>query len=335
MKKARNFFILLVMVMALMVAPGASYALNILLANDDGYGAPGIVAVQGALEAAGHNVYVVAPAENQSGKGTGINAEANSLAALTEMVPGKEWKMAGTPCDSVNVALSVALADTPIDLVISGANEGDNLGRMTNHSGTVSATMRAVRKGYPAIAISVAMDWYHLYSGYQLLGDEDPTNDQMGYQLIQQATANQLAAMDDAAALVVNIVAKLEESSTKWWACGRLLPEGIGLNVNIPAKETADWSGVLMTKSDDAVIMDLTFKDIGVPGQVLVTADIDDMLIGVVFGQVPVEMLDLESEGEANIGGYATISPMDGNWSSDGSFIKGRSVRKRLGDLIE
>jgi len=330
----RILFVLLGVAVVTGFVSTSANALNILLTNDDGYGAPGITAVQAALEAAGHTVYVVAPAEENSGNGTSINTQANTLVSLTEMVPGKEWTMDGTPTDCVNVAFAVALADQEIDLVVSGANAGDNVGIIVNSSGTVSAAMRAVRLGYPAIAISTATDLVNLYTGYKLLSDDDPTNDAYASYYFAAAEASQLNAMDDAGALVVNIIADLENSSKKWWAGGKLLPDGIGLNVNIPAKETANWSGVLMTKSDNASIIDLTFKDIGYPGKVLVTADIDDVLLGVLFGQVPASVLNLESEGEANVGGYATISPMDGNWSSEGSRFKGLSVRSRLPNVL-
>ena len=78
MKKLRHFFILLVMVVALAVAPGASYALNILLTNDDGWEmSPGVPtpvqALYGALIGAGHQVTCVVPASNQSGTGGSLN----------------------------------------------------------------------------------------------------------------------------------------------------------------------------------------------------------------------------------------------------------------------
>ncbi len=234
--------------------------------------------------------------------------------------------------ENLFVALDVALIGVDIDLVISGANAGENLGLIANHSGTVSAAMRAVRRGYPAIAISVATDLKNMYMGYKLMQAGDYSG---GMALIQLAEANQLAAMDDAGALVVSIVNRLECTAALPWNRGRLMPEGIGLNVNIPAKETADFSGVLFTKSDNASIIDLTFEEGDNPGEVKVTANLDDFLKGVLFGQLPADGLNLDSEGEANIGGYATISPMDGNWSSIGSFFKGISMKSRLGDIVD
>ena len=106
--------------------------------------------------------------------------------------------MDGTPTDSVTVAFAVALAEQDIDLVVSGANAGENLGIIANNSGTVSAAVRALRLGYPSIAISVSTDLANLYAGFQLLRDEDPTNDALGYQLIQQAAINQAESFDDA-----------------------------------------------------------------------------------------------------------------------------------------
>ena len=87
------------------VSAPANAGLNILLSNDDCYGSYGITAMQASLEAAGHTVYVSAPADNQSGKSGAINTDHGAAVAFTEEVAGKEWSIDGTPADSVSAAL--------------------------------------------------------------------------------------------------------------------------------------------------------------------------------------------------------------------------------------
>lgn len=131
--------------------------LNILLSNDDGYQFPFIRAVQGALKAAGHNAVIVAPATDQSGKGTGINAKRGSVFKAAEVEPGI-WSVEGTPADSVAFGIQHVYKDKKPDLVISGINAGQNMGATTNHSGTVGAAITAAEKGVPSIAVSAEFD---------------------------------------------------------------------------------------------------------------------------------------------------------------------------------
>ncbi|WP_101759715.1 5'/3'-nucleotidase SurE [Oceanicoccus sp. KOV_DT_Chl] len=128
-------------------------ALNILLTNDDGYGSYGITAMQSALESAGHTVYVSAPAENQSGKSGGINTHYGESVGFIEYVGGKQWAVEGTPADAVSAGLfgllpAVLPEGEAIDLVVSGINDGENIARFANASGTVGAAMFALRRGY-------------------------------------------------------------------------------------------------------------------------------------------------------------------------------------------
>ena len=64
----------------------------------------------------------------------------------------------GTPVDAVNIGLDLLLKDNPSDLVVSGTNFGDNVGPLTQMSGTVNAAVRAMFKGVPAVAVSTAID---------------------------------------------------------------------------------------------------------------------------------------------------------------------------------
>jgi 5'/3'-nucleotidase SurE len=138
--------------------------LNILVVNDDGYDKAGIIALRDALVAAGHDVTVVAPASQQSGKGGSINT------GIFDFTPGQGtmqlvlreeglWSLDGTPVDSLKAGLDIVMAQNPPDLVVSGLNEGQNLGKAgTNTSGTEGAALAATFAGVPAIAGSVGID---------------------------------------------------------------------------------------------------------------------------------------------------------------------------------
>ncbi len=142
----------------LIVLPQTSAAIEILLTNDDGWDAPGISAAKGALEAAGHTVTVVAPLNNQSGVGGGLNTGVGSFVNVIEEA-ASVWSVDSTPADSVRAGLGAVLASNPPDLVISGANFGQNISRQgVNASGTVGAALQAMQSGVPAIAISVGLD---------------------------------------------------------------------------------------------------------------------------------------------------------------------------------
>ena len=141
--------------------PGGGDPLRILLTNDDGFDSEGITALRDALLAKGHEVVVVAPATQQSGKGGSINTNAFNfdVGVGTMMLTNHGddvWSLAGTPSDSVKAGLDIVMADAPPDLVVSGLNEGQNIGQPgSNGSGTIGAALRAAFSGVPAIAGSV------------------------------------------------------------------------------------------------------------------------------------------------------------------------------------
>jgi 5'-nucleotidase len=136
--------------------------MQILVTNDDGYGAHGIDAlVQGLLTVDGVEVTVVAPATNQSGTGETVTPGGVTSVAATMLSGYPARAVSGTPADSVIHALTV-LGENP-DLVVSGINEGQNIGPVVDFSGTVGAARRAVRYGVHAIATSQGLgsppDW--------------------------------------------------------------------------------------------------------------------------------------------------------------------------------
>ncbi|WP_230202871.1 5'/3'-nucleotidase SurE [Parafrankia discariae] len=139
-------------------APGATASapapLDVLVTNDDGVAAAGIDAVvRGLRDLPGVTVTVVAPAANQSGTGgkTTVPTPAHHDAATAGGTPATA--VDGFPADAVTVALDV-LRLTP-DLVVSGVNQGQNLGPVVDLSGTVGAARAAAARGIPAIASSM------------------------------------------------------------------------------------------------------------------------------------------------------------------------------------
>ena len=124
--------------------------MKILVSNDDGYHAKGIIALTEALEAVA-DVIVVAPDRNRS-------AASNSL-TLSDPLRVKRhaenrYSVNGTPSDCVHLALTGLLDEEP-DLVVSGINHGANLGDDVIYSGTVAAAMEGRFLGLPTIAVSL------------------------------------------------------------------------------------------------------------------------------------------------------------------------------------
>jgi 5'-nucleotidase len=130
---------------------------TILLANDDGVAGPGIDALAQALsEDPTIELVVVAPAEEQSGSGdTTTEGYTGTETTLPSGFPA--IAVNGEPADAVNYGLDVVFAGTLPDLVITGINSGQNLGPLTEVSGTVGAARTAARRGIPALAVSAGL----------------------------------------------------------------------------------------------------------------------------------------------------------------------------------
>lgn len=132
--------------------------MRILIANDDGYLAPGLAALVKACEGLGE-IDVVAPERNASGTSNSLTLD-RPLSAYTA-ANGFRY-VNGTPSDCVHLALTGWLSDRP-DLVLSGINNGANMGDDTLYSGTVAAATEGYLSGIPSIAFSqVAKGWEHL-----------------------------------------------------------------------------------------------------------------------------------------------------------------------------
>ena len=141
--------------------------MHILVSNDDGYLAPGLEALVRALRPFGE-ITVVAPEQNCSGA-------SNSLTLTRPLTAHKAANgflfLNGTPTDCVHVALTGLLDRLP-DLVVSGINNGQNMGDDTIYSGTVAAAMEGYLFGLPSIAIShVDKGHAHLDSAARVAAD--------------------------------------------------------------------------------------------------------------------------------------------------------------------
>ncbi len=129
--------------------------IKILVTNDDGYDAEGIDAlVEGLRGLEGVKVTVVAPATNQSGKGSAVTEGALKASDVKTKSGYRAKAVEGTPADTIVWAIDQkGIAFTP-DLVISGINAGANMGPAIDLSGTVGAARAAVQRGIPALAAS-------------------------------------------------------------------------------------------------------------------------------------------------------------------------------------
>jgi 5'-nucleotidase len=127
---------------------------RILVTNDDGVHAPGILALAQALRGLGE-VSIAAPLENQSAKSQSLSITDPIYADVIELPDGHTaMGLAATPASCVRVAVGALLATRP-DLVVSGINRGYNLGMTAYISGTVGAAREAALGGMPAIAASL------------------------------------------------------------------------------------------------------------------------------------------------------------------------------------
>ena len=137
--------------------------MKILISNDDGYQAPGIVALYEALKDVAE-VEVIAPEQNNSAKSNALTL--HSPLYVQRASNGFRY-VNGTPADCMHIALTGLLGYRP-DLVVSGINNGANMGDDTIYSGTVGAAMEGYLFGVPAIAFSqVEKNWAHLDAAAQ------------------------------------------------------------------------------------------------------------------------------------------------------------------------
>ena len=233
---------------ALLAFARQASALNIVLSNDDGL-TSNVAALYEALKAAGHDVIVSVPCTGQSGRGgaivmysttvivadndkSQIEAEGgchNGAAPIGAPAVGPVWRAGfangdfyyvhGTPVMATMYGLDVlakARWGTDPDIVLSGPNEGQNVGIIVNSSGTVGNVQFAAGRGIPSIALSAGAD-----------------------------TVDNVNLADPDSAIVATLTLKLLEELQDRTKHGQpLLPTGVALNVNFPSapKETSEFA---------------------------------------------------------------------------------------------
>lgn len=181
--------------------------MHILVTNDDGVRAPGIQALAQKMSEIGETA-LVAPLEEKSAIGHGITIrEPIRVHKMNIEGVSQAWGVNGTPADCVKLGL-IELLDEKCDLVISGINQGPNLGTDVLYSGTVSAAIEGVILGVPSLAISLA-SWD--YDDYSVSAD-----------------------------IVKNLVEYLIKNKFT-------LPSGTLLNINIPPVKQEDLAGCKVT----------------------------------------------------------------------------------------
>ncbi len=126
--------------------------MKILLSNDDGYRAEGLAALAQAIRPLGE-VTIVAPDRNRSGASNSLTLDTPVRIARYDT---DAYYVNGTPTDCVHLAIS-GLFDFEHDIVVSGVNDGANLGDDTLYSGTVAAAIEGRFLGLPAIAVSLCV----------------------------------------------------------------------------------------------------------------------------------------------------------------------------------
>ena len=262
---------------ALPAAAPAPTPLRILLTNDDGWNAPGIQAMKTSLEAAGHTVTVVAPSRNRSGSSVAFTADFFTQLDVVQQSTNV-WSVSGTPADAVLVGLRVVMKDTPPDLVISGANMGQNVGRTANSSGTVGAALMATQLDKPAIAVSVGVDPAEYATGFP----------------------STMAAFPRAGTFTVNTIKELQKSATN----GVLLPSRQLLNINYPARAAANITGVAHTSMGGTLDVVPNYAAAG-PGKYTIIPELRN------------DTDKPDSDVTKFRAGNITITPLDGDWTAD------------------
>src|SRR5215218_1132770 len=127
--------------------------MRILICNDDGYSAPGIIALADALSACA-DVTVVAPERDRSGASNSLTLD---RPLSVRRASNGYLYVNGTPTDCVHLAVTGLLEELP-DVIVSGINYGANMGDDTIYSGTVAAATEGFLLGIPSVAISLVAE---------------------------------------------------------------------------------------------------------------------------------------------------------------------------------
>lgn len=134
---------------------------HVMVANDDGIDAAGLEALVAVLAAdPAYRLTVVAPSVQHSGSGHALVIRGEiGVHRHPPIHDAPAWAVDATPATTVRIGLGTLLAEDLPDLVVSGINRGENVGRAPWYSGTVGAAREAVIAGVPALALSLELDW--------------------------------------------------------------------------------------------------------------------------------------------------------------------------------
>ncbi|MFW7341327.1 5'/3'-nucleotidase SurE [Pollutimonas sp. H1-120] len=210
--------------------------MRILVSNDDGYNAPGLEALVQAVKGLG-DLTVVAPETNCSGSSNSLTL--NRPLSVRQANNGFYY-VNGTPSDCVHIALT-GLLDFRPDLVISGINNGANMGEDTLYSGTVAAATEGYLFGIPAIAFSqTEKGWQHIDAAARIART-----------IVEQQTLNPLASP---VLLNVNIPAVPFETiqEMRVTRLGKRHPSEPVVKSSTPYGDPVYWIGPVGRVSDSA-----------------------------------------------------------------------------------
>lgn len=151
---ARHFlFVFFLLLTSLLTTNTWAQSYRILVTNDDGVDSPLLAILVDELKTLGE-VVVSAPRTNQSGSSQATTGGRLRVERILREGQLFGYGVLGTPADALRYGLLVLGKDDPFDLVVSGINNGANVGKVSHMSGTVGAAMQAVYLGIPAIAVS-------------------------------------------------------------------------------------------------------------------------------------------------------------------------------------
>lgn len=202
--------------------------MRIILTNDDGIEAPGILAMRQALEKVGE-VVTVAPDRNRSGVGRSISIGRSLSVEEREMSDGvKGYACSGTPVDCVRI-VAMGLLDFEPDVVVAGINHGENLGDDITYSGTVAGALEGIVIGVPGIAVSLS-------TGRSWHQSKD----------VEEEYASMETLKDKAEEMNFESVARFAASVTE--VALKELPKGRILNINAPNLPDSELRGAAVTR---------------------------------------------------------------------------------------
>jgi 5'-nucleotidase len=295
-------------------------ALNIALTNDDGWSTYGIHALFNALTAAGHNVTLAGPLSGQSGSSAAIDVSAILARSLSITRHAENIYSVATPGGSAEPATSGAIASNIAlqanaaspDLLISGINDGANVGAATQISGTVGAAIvsigRVVGDSIPAIAIST---------------DERCDEGTSAEDQVIPGSGDIPDACKEVADFVVELVDELEMLPHYRNGKSGILPDGLALNINYPP------GAPLGTKLANQGRLPFIAQLGGAAALEVACYACLDIPVGAsspggIAGVTPITDKDVKkSDSDLFAQGYITIVPIEADYTANANASKG------------